>query len=177
MKKIKSKNKPQVKAPMKDSTKILLYSIAGIALLIIIILVAFENRSSKIVVRNNSGLKLEYVKAYFVDMEGPVSEDEMVFDNLSSGESTELALEKVNLAYREANLEIRFKFEGHDELFEDVGYFNEEFDGRLYIDFEDTDEDGKVLLKAKASTGVISSPYIDLNEEHIVNLTEGYVEE
>ena len=49
MKKIKTNNKkPQQKAPMKNSTKILLYSLAGVLLLIIIVLVMFESKSGRI---------------------------------------------------------------------------------------------------------------------------------
>ncbi|MDD4112230.1 MAG: hypothetical protein PHC56_04255 [Herbinix sp.] len=177
MKKIKSVNKPQQKAPMKGSTKILIYSLGGIVLLLAVILILIEGRSSIISIRNDSDIKLEYVKAYFVNMEGPVLEEKMIFENLESGDHTKLDLEKINLSYQEANLEIRFKFDGHDELFEDVGYFNEVFKGRINIDFKKTDEDGKLLLKVKAKNGVLPSPLTRCDEEHIINLTEGYVEE
>lgn len=175
MKKIKAKKKPQ-KAPMKNSTKIILYSTAGIILLAVIILMSIESTAGKITVRNNSDIKLEYVKAYFVGSEGSLTEDEMLFENLEKGETSELLLDKIDLAYREANLEVRFKFEGYDELFVDSGYFNDVFKGKISVRFDNTHDD-KVLLKIKASTGVIPSPQISCNEEHIVNLAEGYVEE
>ena len=175
MKKVKTVKK-QEKAPMKDSTKIILYSLAGVALLLVVVLMVLESRSSKIMIKNASKVKLEYVKAYFVDMEGRVSEDEMEFENLDSGDSAELPLEKIDLAHRQANLEVRFKFEGYDEMFEDVGYFNEPFNGRININFEDTDNDN-ILLKVKATVGILPSPHTKCNEEHVVNLAEGYVEE
>lgn len=177
MKKTKSNNKKQEKAPMKDSTKIFLYSLAGLVLLLVVILMVIESKSSKIMVQNDSDIKLEYVKAYFVDMEGPISDDVMLFENLESGDKSELPLEKIDLVYRQANLEVRFKFEGHDEMFVDAGYFNEVFSGRINIDFEETDDDGKLLLKIKAKTGVLPSPHIRCDEEHVVNLAEGYIEE
>ncbi len=177
MKKIKSVNKPQQKAPIKGSTKIVLYSLAGIALLLAVILILIESRSSKIIIRNDSDIKLEYVKAYYVDMEGSVSDDKMLFENLEGGDFAELALEKINLSYHEANLEVRFKLDGQDEMFVDAGYFNEIFKGRINIDFKETDEDGKLLLKIKATNGVLPSPLTRCNEEHIINLSEGYVEE
>ena len=70
-------------------------------------------------------------------------------------------LEKMDLSYREANLEIRFKFEGYDELFVDAGYFNDEFKGKITISFTDT-EDEKVILKVKASGGILPSPNISV---------------
>lgn len=175
MKKIKSKNKPQ-RAPMKDSTKIFLYSLAGIILLLTIVLVAIENLSTGFTVNNASSTKLEYVRAYFVDTEGPVNEDKFLFENINGGEKNKKPIEKIDLSYRYANLEIRFKLEGQEELFVDAGYFNEVFDGRILVQFEDMDN-GNILLKVKAKAGVIPSPHIDCDEEHIINLTTGEVEE
>lgn len=174
MKKIKAKNTKQQKTPMDKRTKILLSAIAGVALLAVVILVLVESKGY-ITVRNESAIKLEYVEAYFVDMEGPIS-DVMQFENHEKGDSSRLNLEKIDMAGREANLEVRFKFEGHDELFVDAGYFNEEFGGKISVSFSDI-EDGKVLLKVKAKAGILPSPYIQCNEEHVVNLLEEYVEE
>ncbi|NLO08328.1 MAG: hypothetical protein GX129_00445 [Clostridiales bacterium] len=176
MRKIKTNKKLQKKAPMKDSTKILLYSLAGLVLLFVVILLVIEGMSSKIIIKNNSDVKLEYVKAYFVDIEGPVSDDVKLFENLDRGDNSVLPLEKIDLAYRQANLEVRFKFEGHDELFVDAGYFNEIFSGRINIGFEDIDNE-RILLKVKASTGVIPSPHIDCDEEYVFNLATGEEEE
>jgi len=175
MSKKKSKSK-HTKTEMKKSTKAVLYLAAVVAILATIILIIAENTEKRIMVRNSSDIKLEYVKAYFVDSEGPVSDDEMVFENLSKGEKSKLLLDKIDLAYRQANLEIRFKFEGYDELFVDAGYFNDIFKGSISVDFENLNE-GKVLLKVKANIGVLPSPNISCDEEHVVNLAEGYVEE
>jgi hypothetical protein len=176
MKKIKSNNKQKQKAPMKSGTKITLYSIAGIILLAIIALVAIEGTPGRITVKNTSDVKLEYVHAYFRDSEDTFSEDIMSFDNLEKGDKSELPLERINLLYTQANLEVRFKFEGYDEMFVDAGYFNDIFSGKIYISFENTDND-KVLLKIKASAGLLPSPHIICDEEHIINLAEGYIEE
>ena len=176
MKKIRPNTKQPQKAKMKDSTRIILYSIAGIALLAIIVLMAIEGTAGRISVKNDSDIKLEYVKAYFVDSEGSVNEDIMLFENLGKGDKSDLLLEKIDLAYHQANLEVRFKFEDYDEMFVDAGYFNEMFDGKIAISFDNTD-DSKVLLKIKASAGILPSPNIICDEEHIVNLEEEYVEE
>lgn len=176
MKKIKTNQKVQKKAPMSKGTKAILYALGGVLLLAIIILVWIESDSGKITVSNKSGRKIEYVEAYFVDAEGLVSDDVMLFDNLENGGKFVLSLDKIDLVGREANLEINFKFEDNEELFIDAGYFNDHFQGKIKVDFTQA-EDDKVLLKVKATPGLLPSPQIICDEEHIVNLEEGYVEE
>lgn len=176
MKKVKTNNKMQQKAPMKNSTKAILYGLAGIALLATIIIIIIEGATG-MTVTNKSSKKIEYIEAYYVDMEGPVTGEVMLFEDFESGDKSTISTEKIDLKYREANLEIRFKFEGQDEeLFVDAGYFNDDFDGKIALTFSDT-EDDKVILKVKASAGILPSPLIRCNEEHIINLAEGYVEE
>lgn len=177
MKKIKTNNKnQQQKAPMKNSTRIALYSIAGIVLLAIVVLMAIEGKGANIKVSNNTDRKLEYVKAYFVDTQDRVTEDDMLNESLDKGKKLNQKLEKTDLTYRQANLEVRFKFEDSKELFVDAGYFNEIFNGSIKIDFEDIDDD-RILLKVKASSGVIASPNISCDEEYVFNLTTGEEEE
>lgn len=177
MRKINSNNKnTKQKAPMKDSTKIALYAIAGVILLVIIVLMAIEGKAANIKVNNKTDRKLEYVKAYFVDAEDRVTEEDMIFESLDAGKKIKQNIEKIDLTYREANLEVRFKFEDSKELFVDAGYFNEIFSGSITIDFEDIDDD-RILLKVKASSGVISSPNISCDEEYTFNLTTGEEEE
>ena len=176
MKKIRQNKKRQQRAHMKSSTKILLYSITGILLLAIIALVTIESMADGIRVTNKSNEKLEYVKAFFVDMEGRVTEDELLFENIESGDKFELPIEKIDLLYRQANLEVRFKFENQDEMFVDAGYFNDIFDGYITISFSNMDDDN-ILLKIRAKTGIISSPYIMCDEEHNINMVTGTVEE
>lgn len=177
MKKIKSNNRSVQKVAMKNSTKIILYSIAGIVLLAIIVLMVIEGSAGQITVRNDSDIKLEYVKTYFIDSEEMISDEEMLFEDIESSVSLKLPLEKIDLSYRQANLEVRFKLEGHDEMFVDAGYFNEIFDGKINISFQNIMNENKLLLKIKASAGVLPSPHMICNEEHVINLDEDYVEE
>lgn len=176
MKKIKKNNKKEIKAPMSNTSKVVLYALAAVVLLVTIILLLIESGSGKVIVRNESGLKLEYVEAYFVDIEGPVNDDVIFAENLDNGDKYEYSFDNIDLVGRQANYEIRFKFEGHERLFVDAGYFNDEFKGKIELDFIDS-EDDKVLLKIKASAGILPSPHILCDEEHTINLEEGYVEE
>lgn len=170
-KKAKSK---KTKTPMNKNTKILIYTLAGIVFLVTIILIAFENVPNRFVVRNNTEKNLEYIKAYFVDEEGPFTET-IQFESLKKGDTAEIDLGKIDFSYLEANLELRFKFEGYDELFVDTGYFNEVFDGKITVTF--TDKDDKVLLHVKAMNGILPNPNINCDDEYVVNLEEGYVED
>ncbi|CRZ34306.1 hypothetical protein DFR55_10178 [Herbinix hemicellulosilytica] len=169
----KKSNKKQMKAPMNKNTKILIYALAGILILCTIVLIAIENAPNRITVENKTDKKLEYVKAYFVDEEGPFT-DPIQFDMIEQDSSNSFGLERQDFSYREANLEIRFKFEGYDELFVDAGYFNDIFKGKITISF--TDEGENVLLHVKASNGILPNRNIDCNEEYLVNLEEGYVD-
>jgi len=170
-KKAKSK---KAKTPMNKNTKILIYALACIVFLVTVILIALENVPNRFVVMNNTGKTLEYVKAYFVDEEGPFTETIQV-ESLKDGDKAEIDLGKIDFSYLEANLELRFKFEGYDELFVDTGYFNEVFDGKITVTF--TGKDDKVLLHVKAANGILPNPNINCNDEYVVNLEEGYVED
>lgn len=178
MRKIRVKAKKMEKSEEFFDSKKQLYR-AGIVVAVILIIIGIfiyiENTDNKIVVNNNTDLKLEYVKAFFVGPEEAYNEGINITD-LAVGEKQVLPQEPINLFYAEANLEVRFKFEGHDELFVDAGYFDDNFSGKITINFE-TDKDGRISLKVKAKPGIFNNPRIICDEHFIVNLEEGYVED
>lgn len=154
-------------------------TIAGVAvlavLLIISILIYMESTDNKIVIRNNSNLKLEYVKAFYVGPEEAYNEGIQATE-LMPGKTESFPQETMNFLGAEANLEVRFKFEGYEELFVDAGYFNDIFSGRATINFTHL-EDGKIKLAVKAKNGVITSNMIVCDEDYTINLAEGYIED
>ncbi len=178
MKRIKNTNKPKaLKEPMTLKTKATLFGAAGLVVLIVIVLMIVESMSGNISVKNNTDdMKLEYVKAYFIDAEGPIEEQTFQFDNMEAGRKEKQALEAINLLGREANIEIRFKFENYDELFVDAGYFNDNFKGNIKIDFEEVEE-GLVRMKVKGNNGFLPSTLIDCDEVHDVYYEEGFIAE
>ena len=135
-------------------------------------MIMVESASASITIRNKSSKKLEYVKAYFVNAEGQFT-DAFLTENIENKEVSKINFEQIDLTGHEANLEIRFKFEDYDEIFVDAGYFNDSFKGKISIDFSDTLDD-LVMLNVKASTGVMSSPNIQCDDEFTINLEEGY---
>jgi len=144
----------------------------ALVILLTIVFIFIENREGKTVIRNATDTKLEYVKAYFVDAQGPLHEGYLA-QNLEPGKSWTLITGKNKLLGTEANLEVLFKFEGSEEVFVDAGYFNDSFDGNITIDFNTTDEKDIIKLHVKASNGLLSSRLIDCDDEFMIDLVEG----
>lgn len=165
----------QQDVPINKSRNILIYALAGIAFIIMVVFIMIESSSGHIIVKNNTDKTLEYVKLYFINDEDQISETFNIND-AKPGEDYKIDFDKIDLSYQEANLEIIFKFEGYDEMFTDLGYFNEIFSGKVTVDFSGTDE-SNILLHVKASSGILPSPNVNCDEEHIINLKEGYIED
>jgi hypothetical protein len=178
MRRIKAKQPKPVKPEtfFESKKKMTIAGIAVIAVLFIIgVLIYMESSDNKIVIKNKSDLKLEYVKAFYVGPEEAYTEGINVTD-LASGETVSLPQETVNLLGAEANLEIRFKFEGYDEMFVDAGYFDDVFSGKVAINFLPGNE-GNINLTVKARNGIINSNRIVCDDYYTINLAEGYIED
>ena len=152
--------------------------IVGIVVAIILILstifMVIESGYGKFKVNNNTDLKLEYVKAYFVYKDGPINEG-YTTDSLDAGKSYTVKNETINLTGVAANLEIKFKFENNDELLTDAGIFNGKLEGNIKIDFEKTDDPNIIIMKVKASNGIFKTKLINCDEKYKVDLSEGIV--
>lgn len=178
MKRIRVKQPKPVKPEtfFESKKKITIAGFAVLAVLLIIgVLIYMESTDNKIVIKNKSDLKLEYVKAFYVGPEEAYNEG-INATELTPGKTISFPQETMDLYGAQANLEVRFKFEGYDELFVDAGYFNDIFSGKTNINFTPTD-DGKIKLTVKASNGVFTSNQIVCNEFFTVNLAEGYIED
>ena len=134
-----------------------------------------EIGESKIVVKNDTDLKLEYVSAYYVYAEGPIN-DGVKFENIEAKKTASIPLDEINLLYTESNLELLIKFENYDEILVDSGYFNDVFKGKINVDFEQIN-DKEVKLKVKANNGFLSSKLIQCDEEYTIDLSTGLVSE
>lgn len=175
MKKIK-KAEAVKKEPMTLKNKILLFSAIGVVAVVMVVLMIIESISGRIKVTNHSDLKLEELKAYFVDAEGML-DTPYEYTNVEPDSSQKQETKEINLLGREANLEIRFKFEGYEHKYlVDAGIFNEKFDGNVNISFDQV-EDGTILMKVKATNGLLSSRMITCDEEYEVYYKEGELSE
>lgn len=170
-----NKNNKNKKATVIDSQKkpIILGAVIAVAILLVAILMFIENAKGMMVISNHTGAKLEYVQAYFVDAEGPLH-DGFKVENLEAGKSQRYPVGENKLLGTEANLEVRFKFEGAEEVFVDAGYFNDTFSGDITIDFRSSDEQDVAILHVKAVNGVLKSNLIDCDDEFKINISEGY---
>jgi hypothetical protein len=173
MRKIKTRNKPQ-KKPMSLWTKIIIGAAAAAVVVIVIALLVIESGGEKLIITNDTGMKLEKIEAYFVAEEGKIS-DPVVINDIEAGDTAETGFEKADLYAMGANLEIRFKFEGMEkELFTDAGIFNDDFSGKVKISFNQINDE-LIRMKVKASIGLFNSPLIQCDEEYEVNIKTGEV--
>lgn len=178
MRKIRAKQEKAVKpeAFFESKNNIMITgAIVVVILLIIGVLLYIENTDSKIVINNKTDLKVEYLKAYYVGPEEAYTEEINITD-LTAGKKESLPQETINLYGAEANLEIRFKIEGYDEMLVDAGYFNDVFSGKISINFVPV-EDGKIKLTVKAKPGIFGSKRIVCDDYYTINLAEGYIED
>jgi hypothetical protein len=179
MRRIKIKNKKEEKKLSSSffDTKGKIIGICIAAAVIVIVAIAVmlvESGYGKLNIQNKTDLKLKYVKTSFVNSEGTVY-DGVQTESIGSDKTLSTDLETVNLLYSESNLEVRFKFENHDDMMTDVGYFNAKFSGDIKITFERTDDPNKIRLKIKANNGVFRTREVDCNEEFTIDLTEGKI--
>ena len=176
MHKIRKQQKKEKVKFFDNKSNIIKTAVIGSALfIIIVILMLIESGEGMTEIKNDTDLKLEYVKAYFVNAEEAMDED-ITFDAINAGASDKKTTGNHNLYGQNANLEVRFKFEGHEELFVDAGIFNDDFSGNITIDFEQLNQED-IQLNIKAKSGLFNSSLIDCNEEYTVKLSEGYVAE
>ncbi len=172
MRKVKRKETTH-KEPMNSNKRIFLIAAIGVIAVVVTILMIIENQSGKIRVTNNTDLKLEDLKAYFVNAEGRMEEITYEYTNVEPGRKQSKGLNEINLLGREANLEIRFKFEGYEHKYVvDAGLFNDKFDGKINISFGKAEE-GLISMKVKASNGFLSSRLITCDEEYKIDYQKG----
>jgi hypothetical protein len=148
----------------------------AIILALVIALMFVESSYGKLIVKNNSDINLENVSYVFVNSEDVLTES-IETGAISAGTTYKSDLQKANLRYSEANLEVHFTFEGHDELFTDVGYFVDDLNGNINITFSKTDDPNQIKLHIKASNGIFSTKTVDCDEIFTVNLSDGKIYE
>ncbi|HHU72860.1 MAG TPA: hypothetical protein GXZ21_12645 [Clostridiales bacterium] len=172
MRKIKNNKKKVENVSVSQKRPIIIISIAAVALLIMVILMVIESSEGKLKITNNTDANIEYVQAYFVGAEGRIS-DGFNFENMEAGKTNVVPSGEYELFGEEANLEVRFKFEGSNEVFVDAGYFNDNFSGNININFSNSDEDNIVNLHVKAKNGVLKSNRVFCDDEFKIDIVEG----
>lgn len=156
------------------------YTILGIAAVLIVVMIVimlFENKKGSYKITNNSSYRLESITTCFVyddDINGSQSTEVVDFGSLDRKKSISKPHDTIELYNLGATLEIRFKFEGMEELFVNAGYFYDNLHGDVKITFEDDGEN--IILKAKAKNGILKTASIDCDDVFTIHTSEGYVE-
>lgn len=150
---------------------------AGVVLLLIFVLMSIESGDSKLIVKNNTDLKLDYVSTKYVKEEeedGDITEA-VKTGSIAAHKTYSKVVDPVNLMSLEATCNIEFKFEDHDVMFIDAGYFNENFSGKTKITFSKTEDPNKLKMTVKAGNGLLSSNRTQCDEVFTVDLGTGKV--
>lgn len=135
------------------------FIIVGIFLAVFVIGMIIENvNSEKIVICNDSGMDIEFIQVYFVDLNDE-PHDILGLDSdlsLKNGEKYSAAFipaEDINT--EGAFLEVEVRFAGKNTIIENAGYFSRPFHGKISVSFDKT-KNG-VSLDIKAGEGLFQS--------------------
>lgn len=145
---------------------------AAIIFCLVVALLLVESKYGKFIVKNNTDINLENLTYTFVDAEDVLTEISET-GAIKAGTKYTTDMTKANLRYKQANLEVRFTFEGHEELLTDVGYFIDNFDGNIKVTFNKTDDPNLIKFSVKASNGIFNTKTVDCDESFTINLSEG----
>jgi hypothetical protein len=178
---VMAKNNKKAKAPnllseiFNTKAKIITTCIIGaVVILGAIFLIIQENSYGRLIIKNNTDIDLEFVKTSFVGDEGTV-DNGLQTGKIKAGTKLTSVLEPAYLEYTEANLEVAFKLAGYDEMFTDVGYFNQRFTGNINISFNKTKDPDIITIKIKAANGLFQSSTVNCNEEYEIDLKKGII--
>lgn len=145
-----------------------------VVFVLIVVLMYMETGYGKVIIKNNSDLNLEYAKTSFVYTEGELAAG-LEAKDIKAHKTFSAELEPIDLLGYNANYEIHFKFENHEEFLVDAGIFNDKFEGNIKVEFKKTSDPNLIKMKVKASNGILPSKAINCNEEYTINLSEGKV--
>ncbi len=149
---------------------------AGVIVLIVAVLMLVEIFNGKLIIKNNTDLNLEYVNSSFVTSYEDADAIELKkVDDINANKKYVTEYDEVNLKYTDSNLDIRFKFENHDELFVDAGLFNDKLTGNVTITFKQTKDPNIVKLMVKARNGLLPSNTINCNDEFTIDLNKNEI--
>lgn len=172
----KEKNEKTIANSIFSSRKNIVIAcvIAVVVIVLVAILMIVESGYGKLVIKNKTNLKLDYVKTSFVSSEG-TEDNGFQTGSIGAKDSLTTQINQINLLYTNSNLEVRFKFENKDVLFTDAGLFNSNFKGNIVVTFLPTKDSNLVTLKIQAKNGFFQTKTIDCNEQYTIDLSAGKI--
>ena len=133
--------------------------------------------TAKIRVKNHSAYDIEKMYFYF-EGEELQQTDWQELPLIAKDEEYETELAEFDFSEMDgaSSLTLAITFAGQDTFYLQSGSFYEKFDGIIDCKLS-MDDDGDVILKLKASNGLLgSTAQTDCNDMFFINLTEGYVQ-
>lgn len=174
------KVKKEKRAPRKNffdsKEKIIGFSIAAAVLVILIAVVMLLDLKDegRLIIKNDTDLKLEYVSAKYVSAETDLTQP-VKTDSIDANKTFSMKVDPLEFIGYNANYNISLKFKDHDELSVDAGLFNTRFTGDIKIVFSKTKDPNKLKMTVKAKKGLIPSGKISCDDEYTVDFKEGAV--
>ncbi|MCQ2506846.1 MAG: hypothetical protein MJ113_06715 [Lachnospiraceae bacterium] len=169
-----NKNKP-------DASKLKITALVSslVVVLVVLLIVIEALGNGKMVVKNDTDLKLEDIDIYFMS---DYMDNEEIFDiasdlSLESGKKEKINYKSVDMTTASdfAALTVVFKFEGEKELQVSSGEFHGKYDGKINIAFEKKGENYFLTLKTGAGLFYGTSGRSDCDDKYLLSIKEGFV--
>ncbi|MBE5959885.1 MAG: hypothetical protein E7256_00625 [Lachnospiraceae bacterium] len=142
---------------VNEKKTLLISCIIAVVMIAFVVLMVVESTSKgKLTITNETDKEITSVKMYFANYDEEYESDALFDDALAANTDASITLEKYALKGMEAGLIIEVTFDGEEKRTFDVGYFNNDFEGKIKVSFYE-EADGSVSMKVKATTGLFGS--------------------
>ena len=141
---------------MSKKAKIITFSVIGVILACVIILVAIEGFSGrKYTIKNNTDKNITNIRLVLELAEEETELQELYDGPLNAGSKVSGSFKTEDFDLDAGDLGIYLTFEGGETMFLFDGYFEGRFDGKINMEFYQ--EEGTYRLKSTASSGLFGS--------------------
>ncbi|MCR4624896.1 MAG: hypothetical protein K5795_02855 [Lachnospiraceae bacterium] len=141
---------------MSKKAKIITFSVIGVILACVIVLVAIEGFSGrKYTIKNNTDKNITNIRLVLELAEEETELQELYDGPLNAGSKVSGSFKTEDFDLDAGDLGIYLTFEGGETMFLFDGYFEGRFDGKINMEFYQ--EEGTYRLKSTASSGLFGS--------------------
>ena len=141
---------------MSKKAKIITFSVIGVILVCVIVLVAIEGFSGrKYTIKNNTDKNITNIRLVLELAEEETELQELYDGPLNAGSKVSGSFKTEDFDLDAGDLGIYLTFEGGETMFLFDGYFEGRFDGKINMEFYQ--EEGTYRLKSTASTGLFGN--------------------
>ena len=141
---------------MSKKAKIITFSVIGVILACVIVLVAIEGFSGrKYTIKNNTDKNITNIRLVLELAEEETELQELYDGPLNAGSKVSGSFKTEDFDLDAGDIGIYLTFEGGETMFLFDGYFEGRFDGKINMEFYQ--EEGTYRLKSTASSGLFGS--------------------